>query len=349
MSELINKQDEAGRALWRLMASTSALTLIASICAMENALAHEDERPTVWIELGGQLERLDTAQPYFTPDFLANAPATTQPVSATDAQRPPRYSYGGEGKLTFEPAGTDWLLSAGVRYGRSNGGKHIHQQTHYHSSTFGQYPYAFTDVRAKDSESHMVLDFKAGKDWGLGMFGHGARSALTIGVRYAQFSSKDGVSISHNPTSNPYGYRHFYQTGHIDRSFTGIGPSLAWDGSAPILGSADTSTLTFDWGADFALLFGRQKSDVVHNTHAVRRYVGLVYSKTFSRPLSRSVTVPDVGGFAGFSVHYDNAKIAFGYRGDFYFNAIDGGLDTAVSKNLSFHGPYASISIGFGG
>jgi hypothetical protein len=348
MSELIVKQRNI-HSVWRLMASTSALTLIASICAMENATAHDTDRPTVWIELGGQLERLESSQPSFDPLFLDNATATLAPVSHLDAQRAPRYSNGAEGKLTFEPAGTDWLLSAGVRYGRSNGAKHIHQQTHYHSSTFGQYPYAFTDVRAKDRESHMVLDFQAGKDWGLGMFGRGGRSALTIGVRYAQFVSKADVSISHNPTSNPYGYRHFYQTGHIDRSFTGIGPSLAWDGSAAILGGADTSTVTFDWGANFALLFGRQKSDVAHNTHANRRYVGLVYSTGAARSPSKSVTVPNLGGFAGFSVRYDNAKVSFGYRADYFLGAIDGGLDTRDTKNLSFHGPFAAISLGFGG
>jgi hypothetical protein len=348
MSELINKQQDT-QSTWRLMASASALTLIASICAMENAAAHEGDRPTVWIELGGQLERLESSQPSFEPAFLDNATATVAPVSPFDAQRAPRYSYGGEGKLIFEPAGTDWLLSAGVRYGRSNGGKHIHQQTQYHTSPFGQYPYAFTDVRAKDRESHMVLDFQAGKDWGLGMFGRGAHSALSIGVRYAQFSSKADVSISHIPTSNPYGYRLFYQTGHIDRSFTGIGPSLAWEGSAPILGISDTSTVTFDWGANFALLFGRQKSDVAHNTHANRRYVGLVYSTGAARNASKSVTVPNLGGFAGFSVRYDNAKVSFSYRADYFMGAIDGGLDARDSRNLSFHGPFAAISLGFGG
>lgn len=346
MSELINTQSETANARLRLMATASALTLIASVCAIENAQARDGDRPTVWIELGGQLERLENAQPIFVPDFTLNTPQTNAPVSPSEAQRAPRYANGAEGKLSFEPAGTNWLFAAGIRYGRSNGGKHIHQQTQNHTSTFGQYPYAFTDVRAKNRESHTVLDFQAGKDWGLGMFGRGGRTSLSLGVRYAQFSSRTDVSISNNPTSNPYGYHHFYQTGHIRRSFTGIGPSIAWDGSAAILGSEDTSQVTLDWGANFALLFGRQKSDVHHNTHLTRHYVGLLYSNTTDSVRSKSVIVPDIGGFAGFSVRYDNAKVSLGYRADFFVGAVDGGLDTRKNDALSFHGPFATIAMG---
>ena len=346
MSDLVNTKSNADNLHRHLMATASALALVASACGIENALARDSDTPTVWIELGGQLERIESSQPSFSPPFIQNAPDTTAPVSPAAAQRPPQYANGAEGKLSFEPAGTDLLFSAGIRYGRSNGGKHIHQQTRLHSNFFGQYPYAFTDVRAKDEESHMVLDFRAGKDLGLGMFGQHGRSALSLGVRYAQFSSRADVRISNNPTSNPYNFHHFYQTGHVNRSFIGIGPSLAWDGSAAILGSEDTSLLAFDWGADFALLFGRQKSDVHHNTHLIRPFYGVLYSNTLDRTPSKSVVVPNPGGFAGLSVRYANAKVTFGYRADFFLGAVDGGLDTRKSDSLNFYGPFAAIGIG---
>jgi len=56
-----------------------------------------------------------------------------------------------------------------------------------------------------------------------------------------------------------------------------------------------------------------------------------------------------VGGFAEISFRYADAKVSFGYRGDFFFGAIDGGIDTRKSENVGFYGPFASVSIGLGG
>jgi hypothetical protein len=57
--------------------------------------------------------------------------------------------------------------------------------------------------------------------------------------------------------------------------------------------------------------------------------------------------VPNVGGFAGLSARYSNAKLSFGYRADFFFGAMDGGLDARDAGNRSFHGPFATVGIGF--
>ena len=59
--------------------------------------------------------------------------------------------------------------------------------------------------------------------------------------------------------------------------------------------------------------------------------------------------VPNLGGFAGFSVKYPNAKVSFGYKADFFFGAMDGGNDVRRVEDIGFHGPYASASIGLGG
>ncbi len=61
------------------------------------------------------------------------------------------------------------------------------------------------------------------------------------------------------------------------------------------------------------------------------------------------VAVPNLGGFAGISIKYHNAKFSFGYRADEFFGAMDGGIDTAKSENRGFFGPYASFSVGLGG
>ena len=64
---------------------------------------------------------------------------------------------------------------------------------------------------------------------------------------------------------------------------------------------------------------------------------------------SRSVTVPNLGGYAGLSVRYNDAKISFGYRADEFFGAMDGGQATAKRENRGFYGPYLNLSLGFGG
>ena len=61
---------------------------------------------------------------------------------------------------------------------------------------------------------------------------------------------------------------------------------------------------------------------------------------------SRNVTVPNIGGFAGLSFKYPNAKVSLGYRADFFFGAVDGGIDARKTYDRSFYGPYATVSIG---
>jgi len=68
-----------------------------------------------------------------------------------------------------------------------------------------------------------------------------------------------------------------------------------------------------------------------------------------SRVSSRSVIVPNLGGFAGVSVKYPNVKFSLGYRADFFFGAVDAGIDTRHAKDLGFSGPFAAISVGLGG
>ena len=77
-------------------------------------------------------------------------------------------------------------------------------------------------------------------------------------------------------------------------------------------------------------------------------HYGLAYSHPRGNARSHTVTVPNLGGFAGLSVKYANAKVSFGYRGDFFFGAMDDGIDARRSKDVAFHGPFATISVGLG-
>ena len=91
----------------------------------------------------------------------------------------------------------------------------------------------------------------------------------------------------------------------------------------------------------------RQPAITISQRQGPHNYT-LLYQTDVPMTRQRTVTVPNVGGMAGLSVRYSNAKISLGYRADFFFGAIDGGIDARKNETRGFYGPYASLSIGFG-
>jgi hypothetical protein len=89
--------------------------------------------------------------------------------------------------------------------------------------------------------------------------------------------------------------------------------------------------VTFDWGANAAVLFGRQRAEIHHHTTNIYHSGGsftpvkhTIYQTSASPDRNRQMTVPNLGGFAGVSWRYPNAKVSVGYRADFFFGATDG-------------------------
>jgi hypothetical protein len=382
MSELINHKRGSG---FRdtLFSNVSVLALLGYISVVPQAVASADgaERPTVWIELGAQLERVDTAQTIFAPDFFDLSSEDDRNVMSA-GQRPSRYGVGGEGKILFEPASSDWSVSAAIRYGRSNSARHSHhesaglptQHMTYLGNPLGD-PYAprvrkFGDAQTSTKESHVVLDFLAGRDVGLGLFGRDGQSTLSAGVRFAQFVSKADITLHARPINTPTekyypGLAHFYLQNQrtytavlqAEHSTHAIGPAITWDASANLGGSDNGAQVSLDWGINAAVLFGRQRSDTHHQTQGIHRTGffsagNVISSYSYDGPdrsRSRNVTIPNVGGFVGVSVRFPSAKVSLGYRGDFFFNATDNGIDSRKSADQKFYGPFANISIGLGG
>jgi len=382
MSELIDTTKFAQNRRIQLLASASVAAMIGTFCGAGAAWASEPgNRPTVWVELGGQFEQIDTDQGVFVPPFFAAPPSFTS-ITPSQAQRPLDYGYALEGKLSFEPGNSGWTFSAAIRYGRSNGKTHAHQSTtpapipilvggepngYYITRKLAK----FADVASSRSEDHLIADFMVGRDVGLGLFGRNAETAVSIGARFAQFHSSLQASLGLEPSAGGYKYfgtavrlpttdpHTFFAAVQSSRSFHGIGPAVAWDGSVPIAGSAAGTTVTFDFGVNAAVLFGRQKSSTHHHTSAQSRptpatnpyqLVHTLYQRTPPGRLeARSVTVPNIGGMVGISLGLPNAKISLGYRADFFFGPMDGGVDTRESETVGFYGPFANISIGLGG
>ncbi len=345
MSEAMNANVSRKCLRWRLLTSASALSLL--VCSVHAATAEADgDSPRVWIELGGQWEQMSSSQSIFAPAFdLATPRPSFETISPMSVERLPPSSVGGEGTLSLMPSGTDWVFSASVRYGRAQNDRQLLEHsafpTHYTSLPDR---YVFSNGSMKSREAHLVLDFQAGKDFGLGIFGKEGSSVASLGVRFAQFDQRSDIALSENPipgTALGGPGANFTAAAQISRSFHGIGPSLSWNGSAPFLGRPDHGELSLDWGANAALLFGRQRANVQHQTD-----YPVQTSVTHAR--AHSVTVPNVGGFAGVSYRVENFKVKLGYRGDFFFGAMDGGIDTAHKENLGFYGPFLNVAVGIG-
>lgn len=398
MNELMNIEG-CEQTRWRLLATASAAALL--VAGFTPAAARDDvNRPTVWIELGGQLEALSNTQDKFAPAFLSGPPPLPArpwgplpsiygfgtpvdpgfgnpfaPLHPLQAQNPPQQAFGGEARLSFQPSGSNWVFAASVRYGRATGHKSVQRNITVHrylpDDKYSESLALFDDARGDFTESHMVMDFQVGRDVGLGLLGQGASSTLNFGVRFAQLASKSAARVDAIPSI--LAYRHDVFTGYTkyslrfqsytmraqsERSFHGIGPSLSWNGSALLVGNPDNIDLAFDWGINGALLFGRQKADISHHTvhhdrlmfHKAQSYDQDLLRYDNDTPLiirAKSVTVPNVGAFAGLSVNFPNAKVALGYRADFFFGAMDAGIDTRRTADMNFHGPFAKISMGF--
>src|SRR6185437_5977970 len=218
MSELVTKRTVSADIRLQLLGTVSALTLLVAVSTQADA--EETNRPTVWIELGGQLESMDAGQKQFAPPFIVAtprpAPETVSPLSVGHA---PRRSFGGEGQISFKPEDTNWIFSAAVRFGRSNSHKHLHQQSYPthpirppitpSAATNFQYALPFSDANRHNSESHTVLDFQVGKDVGLGMFGRNSSSIFSLGVRFAHFVSKSHTVFKSQPDFH-VSYKYFY-------------------------------------------------------------------------------------------------------------------------------------------
>lgn len=347
MNELITKQANQIRIRRGLLATVSALALFGTVGRAKSA---DSDHPPAWIELGGQFAQEQAGQEAYVPAFIAASPFATP---ASELEKNSRASWDGTARFSFE-TGDGWIFSAAVRYGKTSRKKTANHQTahasHYYSGKYvGGYD-AYQLFRVKASESHTVLDFQAGKDVGLGSFGN---STLSAGIRFAQFNASTNVQAQSQPTNiNGYGYYHVFRA-QLDatRHFSGVGPALSWNVSTSLFGNRSAG-ISVDWGINGAVLFGRQRVNEEHQTtDNYKHYFRYLNIATAHGEASRNrnVVVPNLGGFAGLSWRVPNAKVTFGYRADFYFGAMDGGLDTRKTYDRGFFGPYAAVSIGLGG
>ena len=166
MSELICKNNRYANTRWKFLTGVSVLALSASVASPESARAEDIDRPTVWIELGGQLSHIESGQEAFAPAIMDGRPSIFSPSQKFEKQ--PSYGFEETGAISIEPDHSGLIFSASVRYGRSKSNKRVQQQTNpdpflkYLNSAIAVsvLPVAqkFAETKVQNHEQHVVLD-----------------------------------------------------------------------------------------------------------------------------------------------------------------------------------------------
>jgi hypothetical protein len=341
MSRLSNMTNSHKQVQRRLFATASAAALLGFMI-ISGARAADADKPIVWFDVSGQLDQLSDSQQRWAPDFLSGP--NTGPLSGMfqDIQKTPRFGYDANASLSVFPGDAGWIFSASVRIGRARQPGRGLKQDHILPTRWGNQYASQYGSTSHETESHLFLDFAVGKDVGLGIAG--AESIVSAGVKFANLHSRSDVQISSGFPS-VHGSAINRADTRISRNFRGWGPKLSWDASAPIAGTPDDGQLGIDWGLNVSLLFGRQSA---------KQKLGAFYLQSFHKTQTthstnlrrKTVTVPALGAYVAASYNLPNAKLSLGYRADWYFNALDGGVAAADKVNRGFYGPYASISVG---
>jgi len=339
------------------------------------------------VEIGGQVQRDDAPYAPIRPDFISTFPAVLDASSAEGQDLD--WGDGRQVKLTYRPSGSPWSVSAGVRYGKTNGTNKFRQfadgdvgcvlggkyafmcAPDFYAPYANNHTYLITatdwaDATITHKEEHTLVDFMVGRDVGLGL--PGMKSELSAGVRYADIKSTTHMRMTGIPDWNladqfvtiKYSTAHFYDADLTsNRRFKGAGPVLTWDAAQPILGNADTGRLNLDWSVTGGVLFGRQ------NTRVTGQQTAIAYDTKYSSiprtrsgdpvvtrgpdPRSKSTSAPVLDLSLGLSYEAQRFKIGAGYRWERYYNALDAGYAEHKSYDRTIDGPYFKVSVGFGG
>jgi hypothetical protein len=189
----------------------------------------------------------------------------------------------------------------------------------------------------KEHESHVVADFMAGRDFGLGR----GLAQFQVGIRVADLNAVSQAQLNTATTTK----NSFYSSTTVTQSgqtavgtfksrFFGAGPRAAFTDSVPLGGQ---------WSAEFAAgmagLIGSRTLDV-----AITTSPGGFYSAGYGG----NAVIFNADAWAGLSYRFTpNFKIIAGLRTDYYnnalltYNPVTGGLQT-VDRN--FWGPFVRLS-----
>src|SRR5690242_360052 len=125
MSELMLKSKRMAHRSHLLCGVATVATILFAKPSPANA---DDSGPTVWLEVGSQLQRDSGGEQPFSPPFVS-AILQNAFENPTHIQGPSKHSFGYQGKVSIRPNASEWTFSASMIYGRSNRSGSSHEQT----------------------------------------------------------------------------------------------------------------------------------------------------------------------------------------------------------------------------
>jgi len=252
------------------------------------------------VELDGFHGKIGNDQAVYTPP-LASLFSDTLRFPA-EAQNDLAASNGGGVRVSWQPQGSRWSLSGGVRYGRAGGGTQLeaHEDpgefclaysTKYcrnpgglpNGSFLGAEKYGwhnYFNVSSQTEESHTFADFTVGADVGLGhVFGDEVKSTFSAGIGYGRLGSSTKSELHGRPdlyfpdnwitieggapVFHASHFQSFDDRLKTGREFEGWGPQLGVDVELPLIETANEARrLALDVGLDAVVLFGKQSANV---------------------------------------------------------------------------------------
>jgi outer membrane receptor protein involved in Fe transport len=253
------------------------------------------------VEIGGQVQRHDAPNAIMQPSF---GEAFASPLDNFDDAQEDDLDWGDgrEVQVTWRPNAGPMFVTAGARYGKTNG-----QSKRYVEDNVGGYcvfnePLAYlcpyyvsqrpayadalyvsadnhADARAFDREEHSLVDFAVGRDFGMGGL---SRSSVSAGLRFARFESLTNAELKGVPDwyippgvyYPGYTITHTTYLGRLQakREFEGTGAALTWDAAFPLLKMEEMGQVEVEWSLSGGALLGDRET-VISSHEEERDYI----------------------------------------------------------------------------
>jgi hypothetical protein len=203
-------------------------------------------------------------------------------------------------------AGSGWDVGVFARFGATNTASEGGLASPYFNILGGFYPTFYTAGRAEHREEHLIVDFEARRDVGLGGDLPIATKVMA-GIRFAYFNADTETEFVYLPTPSYY-----VLTDDRESQFIGAGPRVGFDSTMGV-----NETVSLEMSGALSVLFGRRNTSVV----TITPFFGP--GGSFVR--EEFAVVPTVEGSAAIRIQPPGTSVSLsiGVRADASFGAFD--------------------------
>ncbi|MCP4183842.1 MAG: hypothetical protein GY761_11070 [Hyphomicrobiales bacterium] len=198
----------------------------------------------------------------------------------------------------------DWNIGVFARFGSSNKQTEAgYASNYYYNILGGNYSTFYSVGNATHREEHLIVDFEARRDVGLGSRNE-AQTTLIAGVRFAHFDADTDATFDLLGTYALTQKRRF--------EFTGVGPKFGIEHEQQL-----NPYVSFDVSGSAAILYGRRSTDVTT--------LGDVSGMSNNIRNERSDWVPMLEGRLGFTFSSPNSptRLSIGVEANAWFDLYD--------------------------